>query len=480
SDEDTDEAALERAWAAATPGSARTAYRTKRTTGLSFAFSEFDFQVPRNIACEGSYQVRLHFEKKPHGSVGPGERYTRVIEKHFAAGHHVLAGSFDIRQMQFRLPAAGHFEQMEYDTDYTLLGADITRGCDSSEAGTPKVWRESVHIHLDLGRGAAGLSAGAVMLDADTITAALYSPAALVPSTPFGNGTVVVRDAAGALRQMQAPSALADIVTLSASAYEVRFYTAADVGVADAETGIFAVSGTPYVVFKFENPASADPASGRLRLTETRGSLVRVTEFAHDAANNTWSFTQGNGLRKESTAVEELGGGLRRETSVIYDENDAVVSKMDREITVFPWGEETTREVLDPAGAALATVSEFCTTEGAPGYALLKQRTRPDGSWERHTYDATGRPLRVVRPFLNSTVGDPDTSSRVTDHTYGALVDADGDGIDEELTTTVETTLGTETGRTYTVEWSKPVTLGGEDFARRSDIRCTAAGAAWN
>ncbi|MFZ5697748.1 MAG: type IV secretion protein Rhs, partial [Pseudomonadota bacterium] len=42
------------------------------------------------------------------------------------------------------------------------------------------------------------------------------------------------------------------------------------------------------------------------------------------------------------------------------------------------------------------------------------------------------------------------------------------------------TTLGTETGRTYTVEWSKPVTLGGEDFARRSDIRCTAAGAAWN
>ncbi|MBA3855101.1 MAG: hypothetical protein C0503_11855, partial [Gemmatimonas sp.] len=158
-------------------------------------------------------------------------------------------------------------------------------------------------------------------------------------------------------------------------------------------------------------------------------------------------------------------------------------SVTEREITTFAWGEETTKETLDPDGAAVATVSTFYATESQAGYRQLATRTSADGSWEKRFYDATGRIVRIVRPFLNSASTTAEESEhRVTETVYSAIAATagDGDATDEQLTTVTEKTAGQATGRSFVVAWSKPVTLGSESFSRRSDIVATSAGAEWN
>lgn len=478
SDKDTEDAALQRAWPS-TNGSSNVAYRTKRTTGFSFDFSEFTFKVPLRITCAGKYQVHFLFEKKARGApVGSEQRFTKTLEKEYTEGVHWEGGAFDIKAMQMTLNGGGG-EGLDYDTDYALLGVSLERSCDSEPPGAASLRQNSVHVQLSLGHGLAASSAGSLRLDADTITSALYAPSALVPVVPILGGTSTVHDSAGVIRQLKAPATLADIVSLDASSYEVRFYDNAAVGAADPTTGIYALSGSPFVTYKFENPDVAQAT--RLKITETRGSIVRVSQFGYDAVTSTWSLDRGNGLRKEATVVA-VNGADRTETTTIRDITNTIVSKTAKTYRAYPWGEELVGEVLDPSGAALTTTYEFYANTATDGtnYSHLKQRTNADSSWERYTYDSVGRTLKTIRPHLDAVATAAENLCHVTENSYSDLADADSDTLSEKLTTTVESTLGQETGRSYTLEWSKLVAIGSETFTRRSDIRCVAAGAAWN
>ncbi|MBK8856136.1 MAG: RHS repeat-associated core domain-containing protein [Opitutaceae bacterium] len=471
-EEDTEEDALARA--AVTAGMGNVAFRERRTTGFSFAFSGFTFEVPLQIQCEGDYLVHFHFQRQARNGTAEPEKFSLTLEKKLPSGHQTLPpGRFDIATMQLHLPEGGTMP-LEYDTDYTLLGVELERSCPGSEAGRDQIWHDSVHVHLSLGLGEAGRSAGQLMLDAEAITPALYAPSALAVATPYGSGTAVVRDANNRLRQVKAPAALADIVVLDANAYEVRFYAPDAIGVPDPGTGIFALNGSPYVVCKFENP---DPATAtRLRVSRVRGTQVRVSEFASDADTGSWTFSTGNGLRRESIAVEDLGD-TRLETTTVTGADDEPVAKVWREIRVFPWGEETILEINDPDGAALTTASTYFANAGEPGYGRLQRRDFPDGSFEEHTYDALGRPLTTVRPYSGAANGN---QVRQTTFAYEAISDADGDSLVEALTTTSVFIGDDEISRSHVIRWSRPIMLAGEEFLRRSDMRCATPGAAWS
>jgi RHS repeat-associated protein len=466
--EDTEEAAMARAVIA--EGTGNVAYRERRTTGFSFGFSEFSFEVPLQIQCEGDYLVHFHFQRQSRNGPAEPVKFTLTLEKKLTSGHQTLPpGRFDIATMQLHLPEGGTMP-LEYDTDYTLLGVELERSCPEAEAGKDHIWRDSVHVHLSLGLGEAGRSAGKLMLDAESITPALYSPSALTLAAPYGSGTTVVREADNRLRQVKAPAALADIVALDANAYEVRFYALDAIGAPDPATGIYGLTGSPYVVYKFENPEPA--TSTRLRVSRVRGAQMRVSEFDSDADTGSWTFTTGNGLRRESVTVEDLGD-TRLETVTVSGADDEPVAKVWREIRVYPWGEETVLEINDPDAAALPTTSTFYATAGEPGYGLLQRREFPDGSFEEYTYDALGRPLATVRPFSGAANGNP---VRQTVYAYESLSDADGDSLVEELTTTSERIGDDEVSRHHSVRWSRPVLLAGEEFLRHSDIRCATPG----
>ena len=446
-------------------GNSNTAFRTNRS-GLTFSACKVNFEGTVDVGCSGDYDIYLTYSIKPHGATGPVTTKVVIVQLPVESGPRTLQGEIEVEKD---------------DTDYTLLGAELRAPCSKQPPSHPEISIGSIKVALSLGRGTAGVTGGELRLDAEAITAATYTPAGLTVATMSGGGVEVVSDAGGALRQVKAPETFADIVTLSPSSYEVRFYGMSDLGVQDTTTKIYTLTGTPYAVFKFENPDAAEGLDSRLRITETRGSVVRVSEYSYDTGTNTWSLSTGNSLRQESTVVIVAGSDTTK-TSTVRDGNNVVVSKTSKTYRAYPWGSEVIRQVLDPDGAALTTATDFYSDVANDGgaYSRLKQVVNSDSSWVRYTYDSSSRPLKVIRPYLDAVLTATDNLCRVTENSYSALPDADGDGTVEQLTTTVETTLGQETSRSYRIDWSATVALGTDVYTRRSDIRCSASGAAWN
>jgi hypothetical protein len=68
-----------------------------------------------------------------------------------------------------------------------------------------------------------GRSAEQISIRQDVLSAAIYTPSTLIYSPPGKSTAVdVVRDGNGSLRQIKAPQAFADVVTISSAEYEIR------------------------------------------------------------------------------------------------------------------------------------------------------------------------------------------------------------------------------------------------------------------
>ena len=476
---DTEALAVARALAAVTsPGGNGVAYREKRSANDSDS-NPFTFGVNGFIAratlsnCPGDYVITYDYAKRVRGT----ETWTTYQEEeyiHFEESNETI-------EREVPVPEAGDLYE------YTITKITATRtSCDSGTCGTSFHNAANKHMFLTMGPLGGGRGAGILLLDQATIGAAIYTPTGLNYIGPANTAITVVRDTAGQLRQVKAPAALADIVTLTSpdEGFEVRFYYPSQIGAADPVTGIYAVTGTPFVVHRFENPdAGTTSAIAHLLVTETRGAApAKIFAYAHNPATAAWSLSQGGGLLVTEEVTTTDGNGDEVKTRTLKTEAGAVSSVTATTYHTFPWAKEKISEVLDPAGAALTTTWSYYDNETTDGlnYRRVKLRSDATGNWERYTYDATGRVATQVSPYLNSLPTAPDAQSRVTTTTRTALADADGDSINEQLTTVIDFVLGQEVGRSYEIEWSSPVTLGSAAFERSSDIRCVAAGAAWN
>lgn len=455
-------------------GDSNVVYRTSRTTGFTFEYRKVNVSARFQIPCPGDYSIFVIYTEKPHsGGVASDPKWKFLGQKQILRPDEIYPFNRDVQIDD------GPFTQR--DMDYAIIGVELQRTCEVQEPGAVGSNQGSVRTWFGLGRAPGDTSAGQLRLDAEVLESTVYTPAALVLGTPQPVSIVEpVRDSAGTLRQVKSPQTLADIVVLDGTSYELRFYDLSQVGIQNATTRIYALTGSPFVTYKVENPDTGQTV--RLRITETRGSLTKITEYAYNSASSTWTFTLGSGLRKEME-VATIVGGDKVKTKTISDSTDQVISKIARTYHTFAWNEELIREVLDPDGAALTTQYEFYDSVATsdPNYAHLKQRTNPNGSWERYTYDSTGRILKTIRPFLDASPATSDESlCHVTESIYDSVPDADGDSNAELRTTILERTLGQETARRYRIDWSKSTTLGSDVCSRRSDIVCVAAGTAWD
>ena len=86
-----------------------------------------------------------------------------------------------------------------------------------------------VSIRFGLGTGTDGESVGMLRIDEATPSASLATPAALFYNLENRTDVEVIRSG-GDLRQVLTPQLLADIVTIDAYEYHVRFFALADVG----------------------------------------------------------------------------------------------------------------------------------------------------------------------------------------------------------------------------------------------------------
>jgi len=231
-------------------------------------------------------------------------------------------------------------------------------------------------------------------------------------------------DADGAVRQIAATQAFADIVTAPETApngYEIRFYTLAALGDLVAGRGVHEIreGHAPFVTWRVENPDP--PACNRLRIAEIReGAALGTVEYAH--VGNTWTMAKGDGQGSvmQMTAKTETQDENNRRvvTETVSDGAGNRASVVRRTYRQYEWGEEIVREAADPDGANLETKTDYYAEPGEPGYSKIRSVIRPDGSWIKWYYDSQGRMEREVSSWLDSEFDAPESAARVTTYAY--------------------------------------------------------------
>ncbi|HJP93502.1 MAG TPA: RHS repeat-associated core domain-containing protein [Pyrinomonadaceae bacterium] len=269
------------------------------------------------------------------------------------------------------------------------------------ESTGPK--KGSVLWQVGMGTLSNGITAHSINLREESLSAVVYTPAALIYSPPGRTNEVdVVRNGDQSLRQVKAPQTFADIVVISATEYEVRYYRPADVGAKVA--GLYPVTGQPFVTWRIKNP---DPSSTtRLQISKIQGAVTDMSEYTWDAISDSWTLSTGNGARIETSTITYPTQTSRVETIVVKDTNLLTISKVSRTYHTFAWGEELIQEVLDPDGAALKTVYSYYENQSETGrYTRRVSVVNPDGSWEKYDYDSAGNTVLVLRPWKDQSIG---------------------------------------------------------------------------
>jgi RHS repeat-associated protein len=272
--------------------------------------------------------------------------------------------------------------------------------------------------------GSGSGSAGEISFSSGTISPDLFTSGALnyVSVSP---DVEVIRDSeTNALRQIKAPETLADIVTISATSYEIRFYPISQVGV--KVSGLYQTSGTASKIWRISSPQNS-ASIPEIKVTEIQGAVSKEQVFS--AIGGTWLSTIA-GLRSESRVETTLGNGDKQvETTVFHPTTSLVVSQVRDIYHAYPWGTEKISSIQDPDGDALTTSWAFHENSGdAANYSRLKWIIQPDGSWERYAYygdgGRSGKIEYVFRPWKNLPASPADATTancHLTTYDYASV-----------------------------------------------------------
>ncbi len=291
----------------------------------------------------------------------------------------------------------------------------ICSGGPAGESSGPTLG--SIVWGIGLGDLSDGRTAESISLLEETLSNTSYTPAALIYSPPGRTTEVdVVRDTNGSLRQIKAPQTLADVITISASEYDIRFYRTADVGT--KSNSLYTVSGQPFVIWKIKNP---DPTTiSRLQISKIQNGVTDTSEYTWDAVSNTWSLSKGGGASIQTKSVTYPTQTSRIETITTKDNTGQVISKVARTYHTYNWGEELLKEVIDPDGAALTTIYNYYEDSTETGrYTKVASITNPDGSWQKYDYDSSGNKTLELRPWKDlALAAATEANSRATRYAY--------------------------------------------------------------
>jgi RHS repeat-associated protein len=287
-----------------------------------------------------------------------------------------------------------------------------------------------------MGQSTSGYWAGSLMISEDQPSLALATPAAL--SYTATSPDVEVISISGQLRQVNAPQALADIVTDNAFAYEIRYYLPGQVG--GIVGGVRQVSGGPFVTWKIENPDASTNTYNRLRITEMQGSDSRVYDYVYTDSSGSWKLDYPGGIREDECAVsivtngasvvfgdlpsqggEGFPGFTRTVTATTRVPGGSDQFKVRRVYEMTAWGEALVQETLSPdTNPQTTTYTYYPDYPARYGGPRAQKIIRPDGSWRWFTYDTLGRYDTVYSSFGNvAPTGDsPPAGVRHTIYSY--------------------------------------------------------------
>ena len=253
---------------------------------------------------------------------------------------------------------------------------------------------------FSLGSSADGM-AGGISFSSGTISPDLFTPA-ILDYVNLSSNVEVIRDAGtNALRQIKATETLADIVTLTPTSYEIRFYPISQAG--NKVGGFYQPTGSPSTIWKFSSPTN-NANIPELTVTKTEGTVATTETFSQ--TGTTWMSVIA-GLRMETRTETILpNGDLQIDTTVKHPTTGIVASEVRDVYHAYPWGTEKKSTVTDPSGDALETTWDYYEdSSDTANYSRLKWQIDPDGSWKKYDYYPTGsrsgKINRVYRPWKN-------------------------------------------------------------------------------
>lgn len=341
----------------------------------------------------------------------------------------------------------------------------------SARAGTASsISSGKIFWQVALGGLKNGGSAGALALaDAGTDVnwSSIFTPAGLqyqqistevVPS--FANGNI---------RQVLGNEACVDVVTLSTTSYELRFYTC---GQMQGTTAPRSFIGFPFVTYRIER----DGSDTKLKITSERRQLdgtfttnapatttvigvsdthapvkrtaVTTLERTGTWANNLpayvwnlqdWNTASSTTLLPVDQQVEEArtwgGTTAARTEAVKVRVPNAVVpaQQVSRTFAQHNWGEAVAQEIVGTSNSVTTDYEYYSDSSQIGSYGAIKSVSSTGNAWEAYEYDANnyGVITRRHRPYQNSPSAAPSdlsasadgeiTSFSYTTDAFGAL-----------------------------------------------------------
>ena len=229
----------------------------------------------------------------------------------------------------------------------------------------------------------------------------------------------VVRDAEGVLLQVRNLwDGLANVENVSETGYEIALYLPNQIGEKSAETGRYAVSGTPFKKFV----VAYSPETGKLSITERdMRAGARAFPRALWFENGAWCTSVGAGAeeivtRRSRTALTETT--YRLVTEVAFAGSSVPASRVAEIYEIHP----VLGDVLASRTEGYGTDSARTTHYLYDSAGRLIRETRPDGSVVESGYDDFGRLSARYEPhagarnrttlyrYVSADSNDPDLS----------------------------------------------------------------------
>ena len=229
----------------------------------------------------------------------------------------------------------------------------------------------------------------------------------------------VVRDAEGVLLQVRNLwDGLANVENVSETGYEIALYLPNQIGEKSAETGRYAVSGTPFKKFV----VAYSPETGKLSITERdMRAGARAFPRALWFENGAWCTSVGAGAeeivtRRSRTALTETT--YRLVTEVAFAGSSVPASRVAEIYEIHP----VLGDVLASRTEGYGTDSARTTSYLYDSAGRLIRETRPDGSVVESGYDDFGRLSARYEPhagarnrttlyrYVSADSNDPDLS----------------------------------------------------------------------
>ncbi|MES2308384.1 MAG: RHS repeat-associated core domain-containing protein, partial [Verrucomicrobiota bacterium] len=263
------------------------------------------------------------------------------------------------------------------------------------------------------------------------ITDAIYTTSVLQSTVEESDPNNEIIKEGEFYRQIKTLQSFADIVTISPTRFEIRFYLPSQVGTKNGN--LYTITGTPLQIWVFEKPGTSTAVQPQILISSIKGSVTSTYLFTQDIVNNLWTFNQNNGQSIQTH--QTIGTDTSATRQEIYttsskqsDNTLKLISKTVETYQLFDWGQEMVSLAQDPDATNLVTAySYYIDSADTANYSKQKAVVNPDGSWEKYVYYPTsggfyGREWKTYRPYLSSPATydqATDTNCKVTEVQYG-------------------------------------------------------------